>query len=141
MRKKRRIHIPRRLNRTLRAAIIGNDPELAFEEVQRAPVYTKQRRRALRVWLRLVDNILEVRRVFRFAEPNTRFEHQAVVKWVRLAETEGELIEVLAVVRGLAHSKTLERRVLRRLRTFGYRDWWEVVRDFFRSLSSARKLA
>lgn len=116
----------------------------AYFAVISAPVGSRRRARALRIWLRLSKTIEEVRSVYRFAEPGSGFEHRVVVKWVRLAEQEGTkeaLIEVLEKVRGLKRSSRLERRILGRLRRLGYRDWAEKVGDFFRSFSLVRKPA
>ncbi|GEM_PF-3080436 len=137
----KQVRIPLRLNATLRLACKEGESSIALDAVRLAPLYSRARRRALNAALRLAKTPYEFRMIYRFAEPGSRLEHRVVAKWARLVEAEGELLELLKVVRALKRSGRLERLVLRKLRRFGYRDWWEPMRDLVRSWFPLRKFA
>lgn len=138
---KKKVRIPIRLNATLRAARKADESSIALEAARLSPIYSQARRRALNVALDLAKSVSDARCIYQFANPDSWVEHRAVLRWAEFAKTESELIEVLNVARGLKRSGRMERRIMRKLRPFGYRDWWKKVGDFFRSFSLVRKPA
>jgi hypothetical protein len=138
----KRVKMPLRLNATLRAACEKREFAIALDAVRLAHVYSRAWRKALGVALRLAEAPFDFRTLHRFTEPDSRLEHRVVVRWAHCVQTKEELLEVLEIARGLRRSKRLERYLLRRLRPFGYQEWWERVANWWKRvfLVPARRL-
>lgn len=130
-----------RLSATLRFACEIREPSIALEVASSLPLYSKARRKAVNVAIELARTPGDFRMVHQFTEPHSKQEHRAVLRWAQAAKTRDELVEVLEVTRRLTNIQGLERFIVKRLRPLGYRDWWEPLLGFFRTLAPSRKLA